>query len=317
MKTSGLLIAVAGLAFTLLAGSVPDASGQAAVKASTLAFVAGGTNGFTFDTGVLRGKLRAGGSARGLSDVEHIPTGKRLDRSMGLFGHYRVFTANRRYGAAAWDWPGEASLQADGSVESRWPATSERPFELRATYRWTAASALDVVTTVQAKANLSNFESFLASYFAPSFTNSRAYIAELPGQPGVAGFLTAEPSLGTWLMFPRDEAATAVFRDGRWKLPPNPVEWVAMPRLAKPLGLRRDPATGLTAVIMAPAGDAFALCTPEQTEGHYSMYLSLFGRDLKAGETAQARARLVIGTGLSNADALKAYTELVHRPGAK
>lgn len=317
MRTSGFLVAVAGLAFTLLAGSVPDASGQAAVKASSLAFVAAGTNGFTFDTGVLRGKLRAGGSARGLSDVEHIPTGKRLDRSMGLFGHYRVFTTNQRYGAAAWDWPGEAKLQADGSVETCWPGTSERPFELRATYRWTTANALDVVTTVQAKANLSDFESFLASYFAPSFTTSRAYVAELPGRPGIAGFLAAEPSLGTWLMFPRDDAATAVFRDGRWKLPPNPVEWVAVASLAKPLGIRRDPATGLTAVIMSPAGDAFALCTPEQTEGHYSMYLSLFGRDLKAGESAQARARLVIGSGLSDGDALKAYAEFVHSLGGK
>jgi hypothetical protein len=33
---------------------------------------------------------------------------------------------------------------------------------------------------------------------------------------------------------------------------------------------------------------------PQQAEGHYSLYLSLFGRDLKPGETARAVARLVI-----------------------
>ena len=75
-----------------------------------LAFAAAGTNGFTFDTGVLRGKLRADGKAKGLSAVEHIATGTKLDRSMGLFGHYRVFTANKRYGVGAWDWTGDAAL---------------------------------------------------------------------------------------------------------------------------------------------------------------------------------------------------------------
>ena len=101
----------------------------------------------------------------------------------------------------------------------------------------------------------------------------------------------------------------AIFSDGRWTIPPTPVEWLKMQRLAKPLGIRRNPASGLTAAIMAPPTDAFALCTPQQTEGHYSMYLSLFGRDLKAGDTARARARLVIEAGLSNADVVKAYTE--------
>jgi hypothetical protein len=192
-------------------------------------------------------------------------------------------------------------------VAARWPATGGRPFELRATYRWAAPNALDVVTTVQATTNLANFEAFLACYFAGNFTNSLAYVAELPGKPGVADFLAAQPSLGTWLAFPRDDAAMAIFRDGRWTIQPNPVEWVKMPRLAKPLGIRRDPSGGLTALIMSPPTDAFALCTPEQTEGHYSMYLSLFGRDLKAGETARARARLLIAEKLSEAAASKAY----------
>lgn len=272
-----------------------------------LAFTAAGTNGFMFDTGVLRGKLRADGWSKGLSDVEHIPSRTKLDRSMGLLGHYRVFTANKRYGNGAWDWPGEAKLQADGSVEARWPATEERPFDLHAAYRWAAPNALDVITTVQAKTNLAHFESFLASYFAETFTNSLAYVAELPGRSGRAGFLAAEPSFGTWLAFPRDDAAMAIFRDGRWTIPPSPVEWVKMPRLAKPLGIRRDPASGLTAVIMAPPADAFALCTPQQMEGHRSMYLSLFGRDLNPGQTAWVRTRLLIAEKLSDTEVVKAY----------
>ena len=45
---------------------------------------------------------------------------------------------------------------------------------------------------------------------------------------------------------------------------------------------------------MSLPSDCFAVLTPFEAEPHRSMYLSLFGKDLKAGETARARARLVI-----------------------
>jgi hypothetical protein len=61
-----------------------------------------------------------------------------------------------------------------------------------------------------------------------------------------------------------------------------------------PLAVRRG-SSGLTAVVMAPLSDCFAVSTPLQSDGHRSLYLSLFGRDLANGETLSARARLVIG----------------------
>lgn len=288
-------------------GSVPAQVNMR--QSAPLSFAPAGTNEFVFDTGVLRGTLRAGGKSRGLSSVVHIPTGLTLDRSMGLFGHYRVFTTNKRYGGGAWDWPSEANLRNDGSVKVTWPSTRERPFELRAVYRWTAPNTLDLETTVQAATNLLKFESFLASYFAENFTHSLVRVAELPGTPNTAGFLAAEKEAGTWQVFPRDEAVMAIVRDGRWSQPPSPVDWVQRPRLAGPLAIRRDPASGLIAVLMSPPGDAFAVCTPFQTEQHYSMYLSLFGRDLKAGETAGARSRLLIAQRFSEAEAVRAYED--------
>lgn len=270
------------------------------------AFVQAGPNEFAFDTGVLRGKLRAEGRSRGLSSVVHLPTGMRLDSSLGLCGHYRVFTAGKRYGTAAWDWPSEAKLGANGSVEVRWPAAGDRPFELSAAYRWSAPDTLDVETRAQANTNLARFESFLASYFAAEFTNALVWA----GEAGAKGqFVVAEKSYGAWLAFPRDDAAVAVIRDGRWQLEPNPVDWVVMPRLARPLGVRRAPATGLTAALMSPPGDCFAICTPQQGDPHYSMYLSLFGRDLQAGEIARARVRLRIAPNLSEAGLVKEYGE--------
>jgi hypothetical protein len=254
--------------------------------------------GFVFDTGVLRGELRAGGKSKGLTRVVHIPTGAVLDKSMGLAGHYRVFTANRRYGTAAWEWPSEAVLTAEGRVEVHWPAQPERPFELGAVYAWAAPDTLEVVTTVRAMTNLAGFESFLACYFHGAFTNSRVYVGELPGSAR-KGFLPATPEAGTWQVFPRDAAAMRLVRDGRWTIPPSPVEWAERPVLAGPLGLRHAPQLGLTAVLMARPEECFAVLTPHELEGHHSMYLSLFGRDLKKGEAARARARLWITSGLA------------------
>jgi len=299
----------------LLEASGPVAGSPAAAPSPKFQPAVGG--GFTFDTGVLRGRLRAGGKSQGLTEVFHVPTGMRLDSSMGWVGHYRVFTAQRRYGNGAWDWPSEAQLQADGSVEACWPATAERPFELRASYRWATPQTLEVLTTVRARTNLLRFESFLASYFAEGFTNALAYVAERPGQPAAPGFLTAEPKFGTWLVFPRDAAAMTLVRDGRWALPPNPVEWVEMPRLAAPLALRRHPATGLTAVLLAPPAAAFAVCMPQQTEAHRSLYLSLFGQDLRSGETARAHARLLLAAGLSDAEAWQAYNDYLRELNAR
>jgi hypothetical protein len=62
---------------------------------------------------------------------------------------------------------------------------------------------------------------------------------------------------------------------------------------------------------MAPPQDCFAVLTPFGEEGHRSVYLSLFGRDLKAGETATARARLVIGRDISDEQAIALYKAYV------
>ena len=280
--------------------------------AQGLAFEAVGTNEFRFDTGVLRGKLHSDGKSKGLSSVVHLPSGMRLDASMGLFSHYRVFTANHRYGVAAWEWVSQTRLLPDGGVEVRWAAEPERPFELRAVYHWASADILDLETIVEAKAPLLKFESFLASYFAVPFTNCQVYVAQAPGRSG-KGFLAADPGAGTWQTFPRDEAALPIIQDGRWKIEPNPVDWTMMPRLAAPLAFRRAPASGLTAVLMSPPRDCFAIFTPHQLEPHYSLYLSLFGQDLKAGETARARSRMVIRPKLSDAEIAKLYETFAGR----
>ncbi|MCR4413945.1 MAG: hypothetical protein NUV77_16135, partial [Thermoguttaceae bacterium] len=240
-----------------------------------------------------------------LSAVVEAGSGKPIAGAFGLFSHYRLLDAETRYGTAGWDWPSEARLLPDGAVEVRWTADAAHPFDMKAVYRWKSPNTLDLATTVAPKKDLRRFELFLASYFV-GFPVSRVYARPSSGD-SKPEFVEAEKSRGVWQAFPRDEAAIAMIQDGRWKRPPNPVDWTIMPRLAAPLAMRRDDATGLVALLMAPPDDCFAISTPFGEEGHRSVYLSLFGRDLGANQSSTARARLVIGPKLGDAEAVRLY----------
>lgn len=302
---------VVATAMLLVAGL---ATGQE--KSRSLVFVANDNGGYTFDTGVLRGTLRQGGKSQGLTSVTYVPTGTRLDHSMGLLGYYRVFTTGKRYGAGAWDWPSTAKLLADGAVQVTFPEAADRPFEMGALYRWKDPQTIDLETTVTARKDLSKFESFLAAYFTEALPAPSVYVRESPETQGKPGFLLARKTYGDWQIFPRDEQALPIIHDGRWGLAPNPLNWAIMPRFAAPLCLRRG-AGNLAAILMAPPEECFAVATPYEGESHYSLYLSRFGCDLKAGATARARARLVIGTSISDEQALTLYQRYVKELSAE
>jgi len=82
--------------------------------------------------------------------------------------------------------------------------------------------------------------------------------------------------------------------DGRWQLEPHPIEWTLQSERAWPTSLRRDPETGVAVIFMTEPEETFAIYSPHATQRHYALYYSLFGRDLRAGETVSARARAVV-----------------------
>jgi hypothetical protein len=64
--------------------------------------------------------------------------------------------------------------------------------------------------------------------------------------------------------------------------------------------------------MMSRPGDCFAVSSPwnpasPKAGGYRSLYLSLFGRDLKAGQAAEARCRLIIRRDLSDEQAVRRY----------
>jgi len=279
---SAIVGAVVPSNFSGLAAAMPDAASD------RLAFTVSGQE-FHFNTGSLRGSLHKGGKPLGLQPVVDVASGTSLAGPHGLLSPYRLLTSEVRFGTAAWDRASRARLLADGAV-------------------FAAPNTLDFTATVKPGRQLHKFELFLASYFTnKGFSSSFAYVRNLPQAGGKPGFMEATKQAGHWLMFPRDRRAARLSTDGRWSYPPNPVAWKTMPQLAAPLAFRRDAKSGLTAVLMAPAEDCFAVSTPYGEDGHRSLYLSLFGRDLKSGETATAHARLVIGNAITDQQAVDLY----------
>ena len=286
---------------------------RAEARPAKLTFTSKQKDEYVFDTGVLRGKLQKDDRTLGLSSVVHIPSGVRLDGRFAIFSYYRIFTANKRYSHAAWDWPSVSKLLPDGSVRIVWPPATDRPFEIAAVYHLTDETTIDLETTVKAQKNLHQFEVFLASYFHQSFPEPLVYVGRNPEKKSKPGFLLAKKSFGDWQMFPRDRQVLQIIKDGRWQKEPNPVNWAIMPYMAAPVCIRRSNEKELMVVLMAPQGDCFAISTPYEGESHYSLYLSLFGRDVKAGQTVHSRSRLVVTKSISDDRILTLYQKYIHQ----
>lgn len=265
---------------------------------------------YRFDTGVLRGTVRRDGASTGLLPVEHVGTGTKLSGEPGLLTYYRIFTTNRRYGESARARPSDARLLPDGALQVTWSASEEHPYTLTGIYRWRDEGTLDLETVVEAKAELPDFEVFLSSYLGERFHVTSVCVKRSEGS-GELTFMDAESAYGIWQVYPRDAEARSLVEDGRWTIPPNPVDWAVMPDFAVPLAYRRDPETGLIVALMAPVEDCFAVFTPERDEPHRSMYLSFFGRTLQAGETARAHARMVVAEQLDAAGIATRYDAYV------
>ncbi len=310
-------VAVSLVALAATASTRPNTGLRVESRSAKFAFTSKGKGEYVFDTGVLRGKLRPDGKSLGLSSLIHVPSGVRLNGGFGIFSYYRIFTTNKRYGHAAWDWPSVSKLLPDGAVQIVWLEGKDHPFKITAIYRLTDETTVDLETTIKAQKDLHKFEVFLASYFHESFPAPYVYADTNPQTKGKPGFLMAEKSFGDWQMFPRGKEVLQIIQDGRWQKEPNPVKWTIMPYMAAPICVRRNETANLAVVLMAPRDDCFAIATPYRGESHRSIYLSLFGRDVKAGEMVRARCRLVVATAISNQQILALYQKYIKQLGGR
>lgn len=302
------------LAALIVAGAVLPAAAQT----PNLAFCDAGQGAFAFDTGVLKGTLRADASTAAVTSIVDAKTGAELlhgPGGLGLFTFYRLLAANHRWGDVIWTWPKNTRLSANGAVEIAWPPADDHPLEIIATLKWSSPESLDMTVRLTPQRDVAAPELFLGSYFAAGF-DSLVYLAAPRHAPGKPDFLRADVgplTHGTYMMFPRDLKAARLIYDGRWEIGSNPVQWSISRYIAAPLAMRRDEKKDVAAVLMARKQDCFAVgCSynmqpPDGVAAHYSTYLCLFGEDLKAGQSATAKVRAVFGRGLTPARAVELY----------
>ncbi len=313
MRSTALLLGLALVTSTTLADP------------PKLAFEPAGEGFYRFDTGAIKGKLRLDGRSQGIVSLIDVETGAHVAHGGGLPGVlslYRIFAENKRFGHAARDWPTVSKLLDDGSVEVRWPPAADHPLNMTAVYRLSAPDTIDLETTVKPQVDMPRFELFLSSYFGPEY-RALVYVKPSRFSGGPSILMRADVNVmvdGTYLMFPRDLRAAQMTFDGRWELPPNPVQWSVTRWLAGPMAVRRDEKTGVTAVLMSRPEDCFAVSMPynktppDGVAGHNSLYMSLFGQDLGANQTATTHSRLVVGK-LTDQQAIERYEAYVkHHP---
>ncbi len=283
-------------------------------------FQSAGEGVFTFDTGVVKGRLQAGPHSQSIVSMIDVKSGQELaHEGVGIFSYYRVFSTNKRYGDAARDWPNTSRLLSNGAVEIVWPPAADHPVELRATFKWIAPDTLDLVTFVEPQIAMPDFEVFLSSYFNQNM-DSYVYAKSGYHTQGAPTFLAADVNplvRGTYLAFPRDLDAAKILYDGRWNYPPHPVQFSLTQRFECPLCMRKDRDTGMTVLLMSRPEDCFAIETPynmrppDGVASHASLYFSLFGRDIQAGEKVKASTRLIIGKDIPEKRALEVFEKYI------
>ena len=287
-----------------------------------LSFQSAEAGTYGFDTGIVKGKMIAEGASQGIVALTDDSSGQDIaygKPNPGIFSYYRIFSTNKRYGDAVRDWPRTATVLPDGALRIHWPAQPEHPLEITAVYRWKSGDTLDLETEVKPQQTMPKFEVFLSSYFSKNF---RGRIYAKPGShaPGKPAFLDVDVNLlvrGTYLAFPRDLRAAQIIYDGRWDYEPNPVQFSLTQQLEAPLCMRQDNQSGISVVMMSRPQDCFAIATPYNMEppdgvaGHNSLYFSLFGYDLQAGQTAKAFTRMVVMKNGADDTAVERYRQFI------
>lgn len=266
---------------------------------------------YNVDTGYLKGTFRPEGKSLGFIPLSSISpelpiSGEPGGQFPGLLSFYRVFTTNQRYGESMRSVPSTTELINAKTLKSVWNADEAHPFVLSAIYQWKDPQTLDLHISVEAKQTLPNFEIFLSSYLTNKFPEAHVYTQTEEGDK----FLSTPPEIGVWHAFPRDEQAISIIRDGRWTIPPDPVDWVIRPFYKEPIIYRMNNETNLSVVHMALKEDCFAIFTPDTGETHYSMYFSLFGKTLETGQIASTTVRMIIAP-MNVEQILKSYQEFL------
>ncbi|MCF8363022.1 MAG: hypothetical protein K9G70_10415 [Prolixibacteraceae bacterium] len=191
---------------------------------------------------------------------------------------------------------------AQDGITMTWMPTIRRQAKVKVKFTFRQPNIIDMDMWVETLANYPGFEIMLASYLAPGFEPG-AYVATEefgPVEPEQIHVVDQPMINGLYPFFPRDEAGANRLTDGRHQKGRWYWRMAIGRRYGMPLGFFSN--DGVDVVLMGRPEDVYAVgvtykgdAENDNVAGHRSLYLSLFGENLMAGEGRRTQMRMVIG----------------------
>ncbi|NRB75359.1 MAG: lactonase family protein [Verrucomicrobiales bacterium] len=223
-------------------------------------------------------------------------------RHQGLLNLYRIYGVNETFGALRND-EAEVVPQEDGA-RLTWPASEARPIAISATYTISGQSQIDVLLEATPTRDIKNFEILPATYLPVEWEKFVYLQGESAPEPTL---LRPSGNEDDDLKYPFYSMSKSD-RDAQEKSGRTTSTWQWKSILPEPLAALPIVFCGdnKVQVIQFAAPDSVsAVCaTPKPEAGdpeewnsvgqHSALYFSLFGRDVKAGETVSSKIRLLV-----------------------
>lgn len=258
-----------------------------------------------FEVEQMTGQVQIDGAQHGVRSLKSRRTGYEWieSRLWGLH-FYRLLARN--------EWLGQGDeLPMRGQVEDHhptitWPAGPQCKLQTVARYVVVPPTAIDVELTFRFEASYADYEAFWSNYFPPG-NQPHAFPVKPYGKAGAADaqmvpLVEAPLYKGCYLAFPRDVRAASLYCDGRWeKGKHSPVLWARTRYLGLPMVVFARPGGDEACVFMADPRTCFGLGTVYRSDdprdsvaNHHSVYASLIGHDVRAGDIVRARLSLAV-----------------------
>jgi hypothetical protein len=229
------------------------------------------------------------------------PEGSQMDRS-GSLTLFRAYSKN--------SWLTELRAlrpqveRTDTGAILTWQPTISHQVSTTAEFSIKSPNIIDVDITVRGYTHYPAYE-LLCSNYVHSDLSGGLFLGNWSAEDKVARESTMIPDSpayhGMYNFFPRDETAAHIMTDGRGQKGRWPWHVACGRPYAYPLGFASN--ENLCAVFMGKPEDVSTVGVTYHAEGaaydgvaaHHALYLSLFGRDLYAGDAWRTQIRLVVG----------------------
>ena len=191
--------------------------------------------------------------------------------------------------------------EKDG-VTLTWLPTIRRQANVTIRFTFLEPNIIDMDMSVETMINYPGFEILMSAYMAPGFV-SGAYVAKEefgPVEPEQIR-ITDQPMIhGVWPFFPRNEAGANLLTDGRHQKGRWYWRMAVGRRYGMPMAFFNKGEVDV--LVMGRPEDVYAVgvtyegdAEKDNVAAHRSLYLSLFGEDLAAGEGRRTQMRMIIG----------------------